>query len=220
MGEVSYMEFIAAAHAVRRMLTDEGDDAPSLQLAFHILDRDSDGWITEEDIRAVLAPGEMSDSVISAMFDHADSNGRISVAMLREMVVRRLTEMSQRTSDSSARRTTQMSRNTSSHTTSFLEGSCSINLEASSSIKGSFNILESDPLSSLLMKLGSPSLKHSTSLNFSSTAENQLPSSNSRDSNRVTLAKTSQAMVHFRVVEETDDNSEGGVGDAEGEAGV
>jgi len=82
-GEVDYSEFLSATLSAQKHSTS------SLMGAFNTLDSDKDGYITHGDIVQAL-DGQMSDSSIRDMLQHADVSGRVNFQLFKSIMLQGL----------------------------------------------------------------------------------------------------------------------------------
>mmetsp|Transcript_23073 Transcript_23073/g.58817 ORF Transcript_23073/g.58817 Transcript_23073/m.58817 type:complete len:582 (-) Transcript_23073:165-1910(-) len=75
--EVDYTEFLAAALPASGLLASDGSSTPSLAGAFHVLDRDGDGYIDAADLRAAF-DGAMSEETSRGLLENCDASGRVN----------------------------------------------------------------------------------------------------------------------------------------------
>lgn len=82
-GEVDYSEFLSATLSAQKHST------ASLMGAFNTLDSDKDGFITHKDIVEAL-DGQMADSSIREMLQHADASGRVNFQVFKRIMMQGL----------------------------------------------------------------------------------------------------------------------------------
>lgn len=79
-GEVDYSEFLSAT------LSAQKHSNASIMAAFSTLDSDKDGYISKNDLVQAL-DGQMDESAILSMLQHADSSGKVSFQTFKRIVL-------------------------------------------------------------------------------------------------------------------------------------